>query len=120
MDLQLTNKIAFISGSTSGIGFAIAKVLLTEGAVVIINGRSQKNIDSAVKQLQAFVPNGKISGIAVDFKSPGAMDLIKQKIDQLDILINNLGIYVSKSFDKTTANEWQEMIEVNLMSSGTS
>jgi NAD(P)-dependent dehydrogenase (short-subunit alcohol dehydrogenase family) len=117
MDLQLTNKTAFISGSTSGIGFAIAKALLAEGAVVIINGRSQKNIDSAVKQLQAFVPNGKVSGIAVDFKNPAAMDSIKQKIDQLDILINNLGIYVSKSFDETTTNEWQEMLEINLMSS---
>ena len=117
MDLQLTNKTAFISGSTSGIGFAIAKALLAEGAVVIINGRSQKNIDSAVKQLKALVPNGKVSGIAVDFKNPAAMDVIKQKIDQLDILINNVGIYVSKSFDKTTAEEWQEMFEVNLMSS---
>jgi NAD(P)-dependent dehydrogenase (short-subunit alcohol dehydrogenase family) len=117
MDLQLTNKTAFISGSTSGIGFAIAKALLAEGAVVIINGRSQKNIDSAVKQLQALVPNGKVSGIAVDFKNPAAMDSIKQKIDQLDILINNLGIYVSKSFDETTTNEWQEMLEINLMSS---
>ena len=117
MDLQLTNKTAFISGSTSGIGFAIAKALLAEGAVVIINGRSQKNIDSAVKQLKALVPNGKVSGIAVDFKNPAAMDVIKQKIDQLDILINNVGIYASKSFDKTTTDEWQEMFEVNLMSS---
>jgi NAD(P)-dependent dehydrogenase (short-subunit alcohol dehydrogenase family) len=117
MDLQLKNKTAFISGSTAGIGFAIAKALLSEGATLIINGRSQKNLDAAIKQLKNLVPNAKVSGIVADFRNPGAMDLIQQKIDQVDILINNLGIYASKSFEETSHDEWQEMFNVNVMAS---
>jgi len=116
MDLQLNNKTAFISGSTSGIGFAIAKTLLLEGAEVILNGRTQKNIDLATRPLKVLVPDAKISGIVADFRNPGAMDFVKQKIDQVDILINNVGIYASKSFEETSSDEWQEMFDVNVMS----
>jgi NAD(P)-dependent dehydrogenase (short-subunit alcohol dehydrogenase family) len=117
MDLQLKNKTAFISGSTAGIGFAIAKALLVEGASVILNGRSQKNIDLATRQLKVLVPHAKVSGIVADFRNPGAMDFIKKNIDQVDILINNVGIYASKSFEETRSEEWQEMFDVNVMSS---
>lgn len=117
MELQLKNKTAFISGSTSGIGFAIAKALLSEGVEVILNGRSQKNIDLATSQLKALVPHSKVSGVAADFRNPGAMEAIKKHIAHVDILINNLGIYASKSFEETSSEEWQEMFEVNVMSS---
>lgn len=117
MDLQLKNKTAFISGSTSGIGFAIAHGLLLEGARVILNGRSEQNLDLAINKLKASIPNAKISGIVADFSKPKAMDAIVEKIDQVDILINNVGIYASKDFEETTIEEWQAMFEVNLMSS---
>jgi NADP-dependent 3-hydroxy acid dehydrogenase YdfG len=67
MDLQLYNKTAFISGSTAGIGLAIAEALLKENATVIINGRKQTQVEEVVKALQHTFPKGKVSGLAADF-----------------------------------------------------
>ncbi|MGI9532906.1 SDR family NAD(P)-dependent oxidoreductase, partial [Lutimonas sp.] len=116
MNLELDQKTVFITGSTSGIGFAMAEGFLDEGAKVIINGRSQKSVDAAMARLQTNRKSAKVTGIAVDFKDPKSIGTIKDNIPQVDILINNVGIFSSQSFEATTDAHWQDMIQVNLIS----
>jgi len=116
MDLKLNGKTAFISGSTSGIGFATAKQLLQEGAKVIVNGRHQKGVEEAVDQLKKIVPNGMVKGIATDFSKPSEVDSLLEQLPLVDILINNVGIFSSQSFYETTDEEWSRHMEVNVMS----
>ncbi|MEN0048371.1 MAG: SDR family oxidoreductase [Bacteroidota bacterium] len=116
MDLQLNGKSVFISGSTSGIGFGIAKTFLQEGASVVINGRTDASVSRATKQLKEAFPKGKIQGITCDFSQPTAAETLLQQLPNIDILINNVGIYTSQSFFETTDEDWRQQIEVNLMS----
>ncbi len=116
MNLELDQKTVFITGSTSGIGFAMAEGFLKEGAHVIINGRTQNSVDDAIEKLTANIPSAIISGIAADFKEANAVEIIKKRLDQIDILINNVGIFSSKLFEETTDADWQEMFQVNVMS----
>ena len=116
MELQLNNKKVFISGSTSGIGFAMAKGFLEEGAEVIINGRSEHRLKAAISKLEQFVPKAVVSGIVADFNDPKAIDHIKKQLDYVDILVNNVGIFASKSFEDTSDLDWLEMFRVNVMS----
>jgi NAD(P)-dependent dehydrogenase (short-subunit alcohol dehydrogenase family) len=116
MNLELTQKTAFITGSTSGIGYAVAQGLLREGARVILNGRTESNLEKAVGALQKEFPRAKISGLAADFSDKTAIPSLLERLPDLDILVNNVGIYASKSFGATSDEEWQEMLEVNLMS----
>lgn len=116
MDLQLTGKTAFISGSTAGIGFATAHRLLLEGATVIINGRSQEGIDKSIKELKLLVPNGKVSGIPADFSKVEDIDALLNKLPEVDILINNAGIFEPKAFADIPDEDWFRFFEVNVMS----
>jgi len=97
MDLQLQNKIAFISGSTAGIGFAIAKSLLQEGAHVIINGRSQDGVDKAVEELKGLVKNATVSGFPADFSKADEVNRLIEQLPNIDILVNNAGIFEPKT-----------------------
>lgn len=116
MDLQLKGKVAFVSGSTKGIGFAIAKQLLQEGAVVIINGRDNEVVEAAVQKLKAEVPNAQISGIAADFSKVEDVDRLLAQLPETDILINNAGIFEPKAFADITDSEWLRYFEVNVLS----
>lgn len=116
MDLQLSGKTAFITGSTSGIGFATAKLLLQEDVRVIINGRKKSSIVDAIERLKKLVPNGEVEGIATDFSNVEEVAALVDQLPHLDILINNLGIYTSQTFFETTDENWQRQMEVNLMS----
>lgn len=116
MDLQLKSKTAFISGSTQGIGFAIAKQLLAEGAKVIINGRTQKKIDLAIQSLIREIPGADVSGIAADFSQTEAVNELLAKLPNIDILINNVGIFELKPFTEITDQDWTHIFEVNVMS----
>lgn len=116
MDLQLQDKTAFISGSTAGIGYAIAKRLLLEGATVIINGRSQGSIDKAIKQLKTEVPDAKVSGIPADFGKVDEVNALISKLPQVDILVNNAGIFEPKAFTEIPDEDWYRFFEVNVMS----
>ncbi len=116
MDLQLSNKTVFISGSTSGIGFCVAKIFLQEKAIVYINGRTEQSVTKAIERLQINFPNGNINGIAADFSDVEGIERLIQQLPTIDILINNVGIYAAKSFFDTTDEDWSHHMDVNVMS----
>ena len=116
MDLQLKGKVAFVSGSTKGIGFAIATQLLQEGAVVVINGRIKEVVDAAVQKLKALVPNAEVSGLAADFAKADEVNELLTQLPEIDILINNAGIFEPKEFVDITDEEWLRYFEVNVLS----
>lgn len=116
MDLQLTGKRAFVSGSTQGIGYAIARALLTEGATVIVNGRREDRVAQAVAQLQADVPGVPVSGLVADFAEPSQVGRLIESLGELDILVNNVGQFELTPFADIPDADWQRYFEVNVMS----
>ena len=116
MDLELKGKTVFITGSTAGIGFSTAKALLSEGASVILNGRTSATVESAIKRLEQEFPEEAISGIAADFSILNEVNNLLENLPKIDILINNVGVYSSGSFFKTDDAEWYRQFEVNVMS----
>jgi NAD(P)-dependent dehydrogenase (short-subunit alcohol dehydrogenase family) len=116
MDLQLNGKTAFVSGSTQGIGFAIASGLAKEGANVIINGRSEGKVNEAVAILQQLFPGANISGIAADFSKVSEVNALTAQLPEIDILVNNAGIFEPKPFTEITDEDWFRFFEVNVMS----
>lgn len=114
--MQLTGKKAFISGSTQGIGYAIAKSLLAEGVDVTINGRSSARLHDAVAQLQSSEPGGTVSGIVADFSDPAEIERLLERLGHVDILVNNVGLFAQASFQDIPDSEWQHYFQVNVMS----
>jgi len=116
MDLQLNEKTALVTGSTAGIGYAIADALAAEGATVVVNGRTQARVDDAIKSIQVKHKNAQVSGIAADLGTrEGAAQLVR-RLPDVDILVNNLGTFEPKSFVEITDEEWQNIFEVNVLS----
>lgn len=116
MDYGLADKHAVISGSTSGIGLAIAKTLLNEGASVTINGRSQASVDRAMKQIGN---TGKLRGVAADVSTAQGCELLIEKTQEalpIDILVNNAGIFEPKQFEEISDEDWERFYAVNVMS----
>ncbi len=116
MDLQLTKKTAFVSGSTAGIGFAIARELAQEGAHVTLNGRSTERVQHAIEKIQAARPKGSVAGIAADLGTAAGVNHLIEKLPEVDILINNLGIFEPKEFSAITDSDWLHFFEVNVLS----
>jgi NAD(P)-dependent dehydrogenase (short-subunit alcohol dehydrogenase family) len=116
MNLELINKTALISGSTKGIGFAIASQLASEGARLIVNGRSDKAVHSALEQIRKQVPEAKVEGFAGDLSTEKAVQDLTQRFPSIDILVNNLGIYEPKPFEEITDQEWRRVFEINVLS----
>ena len=116
MNLELENRKALVTGSTAGIGFAIAKVLAREGADVIVNGRTQTRVDEALATLRKEKLKGKVEGIAADLSTGPGCDLVVRQFSQVDILVNNLGIFEPKPFEKIPDADWQRLFEVNVLS----
>jgi len=116
MDLQLEGKRALVSGSTAGIGYAIAEGLAKEGATVIVNGRTQQRVDQALASLKKGGVRGKLEGLPADLGSAAGVAAATQKFPELDILVNNLSIFDPKPFEEIPDEEWIKFFEVNLLS----
>lgn len=116
MDLQLEGKRALVTGSTAGIGFAIASALLKEGASVIVNGRTQKRVDQAVGKLAGSSHTDKVDGLAEDLGTEHGAQVAIQKFPDVDILVNNLGIFEPKAFGMISDEDWFRFFEVNVLS----
>jgi len=116
MELSLTNKRVFISGSTSGIGFAIAKGFAKEGAIVYLNGRDTNKVEDAVDKIILSVPDAKVRGIVADLTTQGGFVQLSHELPEVDILINNLGIYEPVPFFESTDDDWTKMFDINVMS----
>ncbi|KIU43318.1 MULTISPECIES: SDR family oxidoreductase [Bradyrhizobium] len=109
MDLQLNGKIALVTGSTAGIGLAIAKRLVAEGATVVICGRNQQKLDAAIGETGA-------RGVLADPATADGAAALVAAVPDVDILINNLGIYESKPFEEISDEDWRRFFEVNVLS----
>jgi NAD(P)-dependent dehydrogenase (short-subunit alcohol dehydrogenase family) len=115
MDLKLTGKLALVSGSTAGIGLAIATALAHEGARVIVNGRSQSSVDEVVARLKAAT-GGDVQGFAGDLGIAAAAEDVAQRFPGVEILVNNLGIFEPKPFEEIPDEDWRRFFDVNVLS----
>jgi NAD(P)-dependent dehydrogenase (short-subunit alcohol dehydrogenase family) len=116
MDLGLKGKIAVVSGSTAGIGFAIGSALAAEGAHVVLNGRTEERVTAAVDSILKKHKGAQVRGVAADLgKAEGVAKFVRQ-VPEADVLINNLGIFEVKPFADIPDSDWLRFFEVNLMS----
>ena len=115
MDLQLKGKLALVSGSTAGIGLAIASTLAQEGARVIVNGRKQEAVDEAVAQLKSST-GGDVLGFAGDLSKAEVANELARRYPDVEILVNNLGIFEPKLFEEIPDEDWQRFFDVNVLS----
>jgi NAD(P)-dependent dehydrogenase (short-subunit alcohol dehydrogenase family) len=116
MDLGIKRKIAVVTGSTAGIGFAIANTLAQEGAHVVVNGRTQERVDAAVAKINGESVKVDVRGIAADLSAAGGVKAFTKAVAEADILVNNLGIFEPKPFAEIPDADWQRFFEVNVMS----
>ncbi len=116
MDMQLNGRRAMITGSTSGIGYAIARALAAEGAHVTLTGRTQPRVDSALAELKQEIPKAKADGVAADCATAAGARTVFDQVPETEILVNNLGIYERKPFFEIPDEDWERMFEVNVMS----
>lgn len=116
MDLQLEGKRALVTGSSAGIGYAIAEALARERAHVIVNGRTQPRVDAAIEKLKAAAPGARVEGFAADLGTSDGVKRIIAKYPEVDILVNNLGIFEAKPFEQIPDEDWFRFFEVNVMS----
>ena len=117
MDLQLHAKIALVSGSTAGIGYAIAAALAREGTHVILNGRTQARVDEAVARLKTDLGDAAwVEGCAADLGTAAGVAALTAAYPNVDILVNNLGIFEPKAFADITDDDWTKFFEVNVLS----
>jgi NAD(P)-dependent dehydrogenase (short-subunit alcohol dehydrogenase family) len=116
MDLQLTNKKALVTGSTAGIGFAIASLLAQEGASVVVNGRSPRRVEEAVKRIRAEKKDAQVTGVAADLGTKEGVNLLIRDLPVVDILVNNLGIFEPNPFAEISDEDWLRFFDVNVLS----
>lgn len=115
MDLQLTDRLALVSGSTAGIGFAIAEALAREGARVIVNGRKQEGVDAAIASIKASTGRDALD-FAGDLSKAEVADALVKRYPDVAILVNNLGIFEPKPFEEIADADWLRFFDVNVVS----
>lgn len=116
MDLRLRGKRAFISGSTRGIGYAVARALAAEGAAVALHGRTPDGVHNAVSRLQEEGHGVEVSGVAGDVADDDHVGRLLEAVGDVDVLVNNVGVFEVKSFAAITDEDWHHVVDVNLMS----
>jgi NAD(P)-dependent dehydrogenase (short-subunit alcohol dehydrogenase family) len=116
MKIDLDGKQAVVSGSSTGIGFAIARGLAEAGAAVVINGRSANATEAAVRRLIDGLPGAKVDGVAADLSTAEGVARLVERDTETDILVNNLGIFEPKSFEAITDDDWHRFFDVNVLS----
>lgn len=112
----LAGQTAFVSGSTAGIGLAIAQALLADGARVVLNGRQPQAVQTAVSRLREQDPQAEVSGIAADLGTAEGFAVVGPRLAEIDILVNNLGIFEPRPFGQIADADWQRLFDVNVMS----
>jgi len=115
MDMKLTDRLALVSGSTAGIGFAIAGALAGEGARVIVNGRSQAAVDGAISKIKS-ASGVQVQGFTGDLSTAAAAEELVRKHPDIEILVNNLGIFEPKPFEDIPDEDWMRFFTVNVLS----
>ncbi|HEV7439010.1 MAG TPA: SDR family oxidoreductase [Methylobacterium sp.] len=115
MDLKLKNKTALVTGSTAGIGLEIARKLAAEGASVVVTGRSRAKLDQAVASISAEPGAGIVRGVTADAATAEGAEILAGEVPQVDVLVNNLGIYESKPFAEITDADWHRLFETNVV-----
>src|SRR5689334_3759034 len=116
MKIDLTGKICLVTGSTEGIGYAIARQLGTSGATVVMNGRSESKTEDAANRLRAEVPAASVSGVAADVSTAEGCSALVASVPHVDILINNAGVFQPIDFFEATDEVWDRHWQVNVMS----
>jgi NAD(P)-dependent dehydrogenase (short-subunit alcohol dehydrogenase family) len=116
MDLKIKGKTVVVSGSTAGIGFAIAAALAAEGAKVVVNGRTQARVEAAVKKIRTSVGNAGLRGVPADLSTARGVETFLHQVPDADILVNNLGIFEPKPFLEIPDSDWLRFFEANVLS----
>lgn len=116
MKIDLSGRRALVTGSTAGIGFGIAAGLAGAGAVVLVNGRSQASVDGAVERLRAAHPGAEVEGIVADLGTAEGCEALLAACGDIDVLVNNVGIFDPKPFAEIPDADWQRFFDVNVMS----
>ena len=116
MDLKLQGKSVLVSGSTAGIGFAIANGFAQEGATVYLNGRSEEKVERAIKQIISEIPLARVIGIAADLATQEGFQYLIKSLPEVDILVNNIGIYEPVPFFESTDEDWSNVFDTNVLS----
>jgi NAD(P)-dependent dehydrogenase (short-subunit alcohol dehydrogenase family) len=116
MDLGLQGKRAFVSGSTQGIGYAVARALACEGVQVTLNGRHRDGLASAVARLRSEVPRASVAGLVADFADAAQVGELLAELGEVDVLVNNVGLFDVAALEDITDDDWQRYFDVNVMS----
>ena len=116
MELGLRDQTVLVTGSTAGIGYAAAIGFAREGARVIVNGRSEERVQKAVEQLRTEVPSAKVEGVAADLSKAAGADILIEAAADLDVLVNNAGVFAPVPFEEISDAEWLRFFETNVMS----
>jgi NAD(P)-dependent dehydrogenase (short-subunit alcohol dehydrogenase family) len=116
MNLKLQGKVVLVTGSTAGIGLAIAQSLAGEGAQVYINGRTQERVDAAIAEIRSLAPTAIVDGIVADFSDANGAAKVTAKLPAVDVLVNNVGIFEPRPFLEIPDKDWYRFFEINVMS----
>lgn len=116
MQLNLTGKLALVTGSTAGIGFAIAQALAAAGVIVGINGRSMARVSHAMQVIKTTYPQAQLIPIVADLTQTADFEIVTNTMPELDILINNFGLYEAKDFARLEDTDWLKLFTANVLS----
>lgn len=116
MNLHLDDKLVLVTASTGGIGLEIARTLAEEKARVIVNGRSEASVRAAIAKIQTDVPEAKLEALIADNGTVEGAQATISRFPEVDVLINNLGIYEAVGFFEETDEAWQRLFDANIMS----